>query len=93
MTSDPVAPQLAPTTVTPTMAASANQVEDVKANIVGVGLKKVPAVSQPCPPNGSPLVDLVDDTDSDDCELERKKEEAAVVSFTSSFSHNLILSL
>ena len=93
MTSDPVAPQLAPTTVTPTMAASANQDENVKANIVGVGLKKVPAVSQPPPPNGSPLVDLVDDTDSDDCELERKKEEAAVVSFTSSFSHNLILSL
>ena len=78
MTSNPVAP-----TATPTIAAAANQVESVMANTVGGGgVKTVPAVSQPCPSSGSPLVDLVDDTDSDDCELERKKEEAAVVSIT-----------
>merc|ERR1719234_1448855 len=59
--------------------AAADQVEDIKANTVGgSGVKTVPAVSQSCPSSGSPLVDLVDDTDSDDCELERKKEEAAV---------------
>merc|ERR1719234_2999020 len=59
--------------------AAADQVEDIKANTVGgSGVKTVPAVSQPCPSSGSPLVDLVDDTDSDDCELERKKEDAAV---------------
>ena len=40
------------------------------------------AASQEGPPGGSPLVDLVD-TDSDDCELERKREEAAVVSLFS----------
>ena len=67
MTSDPVAPQL----------ASAGTLAG-QTNVVGGGLK----ASQPCPPNGSPLVDLID-TDSDDCELERKKEDAAVVKFSS----------
>ena len=65
-------------------SVAADEVEVVKANTVGGGgLDKVPC--------GSPLVDLVD-TDSDDCEMERRKEDAAVVKFTSSFSHNLILS-
>ena len=77
MTSDPEARRTAPAGAT----AAVDEVEVVKANTVGGELnelKKVLTATQP--QSGSPLVDLVD-TDSDDCEVERRKEEAAVVKF------------
>ena len=74
MTSDPEARRMAPAGAT----AAVDEVEVVKANTVGGELKKVLKATQP--QSGSPLVDLVD-TDSDDCEVERRKEEAAVVKF------------
>ena len=83
MTSDPETTRSAPAKATPTMTVAPDEVEVVKVNTAGGDLEKELAVSQPCSSRGSPLVDIVG-TNSDDCELERRREDAAVVNFIGS---------